>query len=43
MAEDIGASMYVECSALTNKGVQNVFDKVIEAWLFPLSKKKTRK
>ncbi|KAH8810183.1 P-loop containing nucleoside triphosphate hydrolase protein [Flagelloscypha sp. PMI_526] len=35
LARDIGAVKYVECSALTQKGVKNVFDEAMAAALEP--------
>ena len=31
LAADLGAEMYVECSALTGEGMKNVFDEVTMA------------
>ena len=43
MAKEIGAVKYLECSALTQKGLKTVFDEVIRAVLVPSGIKKTRR
>ena len=43
LSNKIGASMYLECSALTQKGIKNVFDEAIrEALKRPRKRKKRR-
>lgn len=43
MSRDIGAVKYLECSALTQNGLKNIFDEAIRAVLSPPQKQQTKK
>ena len=43
MAKDVGAVKYLECSALTQKGLKTVFDEAIRAVLCPAPTKKAKR
>ena len=43
LQKEIGAVKYIECSALTQYGLKEVFDEVVKVVLWPSSKHKQRK
>jgi Ras-related C3 botulinum toxin substrate 1 len=43
LSNEIGANKYLECSALSQKGLKSVFDEVIKIVITPSKKKKIKK
>lgn len=43
MAKEIGSVKYLECSALTQKGLKTVFDEAIRAVLCPVQQDKRKR
>lgn len=43
MAKEVGATKYLECSALTQKGLKTVFDEAIRAVLCPVPRPKNKR
>jgi len=43
MKEDIGAKAFLECSALTQKGLKDVFDQAISTVMYPVKHPETKK